>query len=114
MADSPDADESVDSLSNKTLNLTARNQQYLAEIAQCGATFEMSAARLNHFMNFLVTSGTISATQRWEEEYLWQVSLRAELVEMRDNLRQSSVSTSGASASSSSLPGPPLPPPEKD
>jgi hypothetical protein len=71
-----------------TQRLRDTNAGLVREIEGMGAPIELTMARIEHFILFLVTEGVITKGQQFREQYKWEKGLREQLIHMRDGIKE--------------------------
>jgi len=81
-------DEEVRHLAIKTYKLRETNSAIIDRLARMGADLEVTLARLEHFMVFLVDSGVITEEMYWFEQNQWEMDLNNQVVNYEIQMRE--------------------------
>lgn len=78
----------LEKLQRKINQLRVTNSGLMNEIEKYDGSLEISIARIEHFIGFLVAEGVLSEMKQCEEQEKWERSLRRQLIPVRDRLRE--------------------------
>lgn len=71
--------ETVRADAEAAMRLRQSNVNMIAKIEQLGGGIDLTMARIEHFINYLVGIGEISEAQAWQEQLGWERNLRPQL-----------------------------------
>lgn len=80
-------DEEEKKIARNCLYLRRQNATITADIEKMGGELDVSTARLEHFMTFLVEAGVISPGDLWRAQYSWEQTRRSQISLIRDRLK---------------------------
>jgi hypothetical protein len=76
-----DLPEEIQPIAERAVLLRVQNAGMVNQIEQLGAHIEPMTARLEHFMDFLLTAGILTEIQLWQERLTWEEEFRLQLQE---------------------------------
>ena len=80
-------DMPLDKLIRKVERLRSVNSGLVYEIESLGGAVDLTMARVETFIDFLVDAGILTERQRWMEQHKWETTLRPQLISTRDRIK---------------------------
>ena len=83
-------------LDRRVMGLREQNLRFLHQLGQAGAAVDLSTARVEAAMQFLVDLGIITPMQLLEEQEKWELHLRTQLKPMHEEVMNAIRNRGGA------------------